>query len=105
MEKTLRIYLIGKTSEEMAKGATSLSSMVGQVKSYSALLVAHLKEGEEKYRKFTSTYKTLSKWWTHQKYNFGRKHGYVKTAFGRVQPYPTSTRETSERSQKTSESR
>lgn len=44
-------------------------------------------EGEEKYRTFTSTYKTLAKWWTKQ-HRFARKHGYVKTAFGRVQPLP-----------------
>jgi hypothetical protein len=44
-------------------------------------------EGEEKYRTFTSTYKTLAKWWTKQ-HRFARKQGYVKTAFGRVQPLP-----------------
>ena len=44
-------------------------------------------EGEEKFRKFTSTYKTLTGWWSHQ-HKLGRKQGYVRTAFGRVQPLP-----------------
>jgi len=44
-------------------------------------------EGEEKFRKFTTTYRTLTGWWSHQ-HKVGRKQGYVKTAFGRVQPLP-----------------
>jgi DNA polymerase I-like protein with 3'-5' exonuclease and polymerase domains len=45
------------------------------------------KEGDDKYRKFTSTYKTLASWWGVQ-HRTARKNGYVKTAFGRVQPLP-----------------
>jgi DNA polymerase I-like protein with 3'-5' exonuclease and polymerase domains len=44
-------------------------------------------EGEEKYKLFTKTYKTLTAWWA-QQHAFGRKHGFVKTGLGRVQPLP-----------------
>ena len=44
-------------------------------------------EAEEKFKKFTSTYSELTRWWSKQ-HNFGRKHGYVKTGMGRVQPLP-----------------
>lgn len=44
-------------------------------------------EGEEKYKLFTKTYKTLTKWWSSQ-HQLGRKKGYVTTGFGRVQPLP-----------------
>ena len=44
-------------------------------------------EGEEKYKKFTSTYKVLTKWWAKQ-HQYGRKNNYVKTGMGRVQPLP-----------------
>ena len=45
------------------------------------------KEGEEKYKKFTTTYTTLTRWWSQQQ-RFGKKHQFVSTAFGRVQPLP-----------------
>lgn len=44
-------------------------------------------EGDEKYKLFTKTYKTLSRWWSLQ-HKTGRTNGYVKTGFGRVQPLP-----------------
>ena len=44
-------------------------------------------EGIEKYKKFTSTYKSLTKFWANQ-HQLGRKQGFVTTAFGRVQPLP-----------------
>ena len=69
------------------KGCNFALSYGGTGKAVQRTIGCSAQEGEEKYRKFTSTYKTLARWWTHQ-HNFGRKHGYVKTAFGRVQPLP-----------------
>lgn len=46
-----------------------------------------LSEAEDKYKTFTSTYNVLTGWWDSQ-HKFARKHGYVKTGFGRVQPLP-----------------
>lgn len=47
-------------------------------------------EGWRIKRQFDGTYKGLQKWWGHQ-HVFGRKHGYVLTAFGRKYPVPDIT--------------
>lgn len=44
-------------------------------------------EAARHHRTFNQTYGTLKAWWDQTK-AFGRKHGYVKTAFGRHYPLP-----------------
>lgn len=44
-------------------------------------------EASRHHRAFQQTYRSLKAWWDQVK-NFGRKHGYVKTAFGRRYPIP-----------------
>lgn len=44
-------------------------------------------EAEQRYKQFTSTYKTLTSWWSSQ-HQLGKAQGFVKTGFGRVQPLP-----------------
>ena len=44
-------------------------------------------EAARHHRAFNQTYRTLKTWWDQTK-GFGRKHGYVATAFGRHYPLP-----------------
>lgn len=69
------------------KGCNFALSYGGTGKAVQRTIGCSADEGEEKYKTFTKTYKTLTSWWSLQ-HEFGRKNGYVKTAFGRVQPLP-----------------
>ena len=69
------------------KGCNFALSYGGTGKAVQRTIGCSPKEGEDKYKTFTSTYKTLASWWSRQ-HKFAHKHGYVKTAFGRVQPLP-----------------
>ena len=69
------------------KGCNFALSYGGTGKAVQRTIGCSAKEGEEKYKTFTSTYKTLASWWSRQ-HRFAHKNGYVKTAFGRVQPLP-----------------
>ena len=69
------------------KGCNFALSYGGTGKAVQRTLGCSQEEGEEKYKLFTKTYKSLTKWWSRQ-HNYGRKHGYVKTGLGRVQPLP-----------------
>lgn len=69
------------------KGCNFALSYGGTGKAVQRTIGCTAQEGDEKYKTFTQTYKTLTTWWSSQ-HEFARKHGYVKTAFGRVQPLP-----------------
>jgi len=70
-----------------AKGCNFALSYGGTGKAVQRTIGCSSEEADEKFKKFTSTYRELTKWWSKQ-HNFGRKHGYVKTGMGRVQPLP-----------------
>jgi len=76
-----------KKNRGNAKGCNFALSYGGTGKAVQRTIKCSAQEGEEKYKTFTQTYKTLTGWWSRQ-HKFARKHGYVKTGFGRVQPLP-----------------
>ncbi len=69
------------------KGCNFALSYGGTGKAVQRTIGCSSEEAEEKFKKFTSTYSELTKWWSKQ-HQFGRKHGFVKTGMGRVQPLP-----------------
>ena len=69
------------------KGCNFALSYGGTGKAVQRTIGCTSEEADEKFKKFTATYSELTKWWSKQ-HNFGRKHGYVKTGMGRVQPLP-----------------
>jgi DNA polymerase I-like protein with 3'-5' exonuclease and polymerase domains len=69
------------------KGCNFALSYGGTGKAVQRTIGCSAEEGEEKYKLFTKTYKNLTRWWSTQ-HQFGKKNGYVKTGFGRVQPLP-----------------
>ena len=69
------------------KGCNFALSYGGTGKAVQRTIGCTQEEGDEKYKKFTGTYKTLAGWWGIQ-HKYARKNGFVKTAFGRVQPLP-----------------
>lgn len=81
----------GKQWKAMRQGAKSANFAMAYGGGPSAILRAidgcTEQEAARHHRAFQQTYQTLKVWWDDVK-SFGRKHGYVKTRFGRQYPIP-----------------
>ncbi len=81
----------GKQWKKMRQGAKSANFAMAYGGGPSAIVRAiegcEEQEAARHHRAFNETYSTLKTWWDETK-NYGRKHGYVRTAFGRHYPIP-----------------